>query len=193
MAKNPSELTDKQKRFCEEYLVDLNASAAYLRAGYKVSAKAVDAAASRLLGTVKVKTYIRQLQQQQSHRTEITADKVLNEIAKVAFSDITDVLSFDADGIVLKDSRSLGKDITPAIASISHRRGRDGDSFSVKMHNKLDALQKLAVHLGLLSDFNVAVATLEKYGISLKRLPDGGWTVEDSTTAPTQDQRSGHS
>lgn len=78
-------LTEKQKRFCEEYLVDLNATQAALRAGYK--GKTVRSTASENLAKPDIQKYLKQLMEERSERTEITADDVLNELKKVAFAD----------------------------------------------------------------------------------------------------------
>lgn len=76
-------LTEKQKRFCEEYLVDLNATQAAIRAGYK------NAAIGRQLITKNyVLEYLNKLRQQQSERTGVTADTVLKELEKIALSDV---------------------------------------------------------------------------------------------------------
>lgn len=72
-------LTDKQKRFCEEYLVDLNATQAAIRAGYKNSD-----VGRRLVTKSHVSAYIEKLRQEQQQRTQITADAVLGELAKIA-------------------------------------------------------------------------------------------------------------
>lgn len=72
-------LTEKQKRFCEEYLIDLNATQAAIRAGYK------DTDTGRKLTTKKhVLDYIAKLRKEQQQRTQITADAVLGELAKIA-------------------------------------------------------------------------------------------------------------
>ena len=82
-------LTDKQKRFCEEYLIDLNATQAYIRAGYSVK-KSITAEqnASKLLRNAKVQEYIVELQLKRSENTGITAEKVVKELEIVAFSDV---------------------------------------------------------------------------------------------------------
>lgn len=78
-------LSDKQKRFCEEYIIDLNATQAYLRAGYKSKNENVaNAAAARLLANVKVSAYVKELQAARSARTEISADYVLQGLKEVA-------------------------------------------------------------------------------------------------------------
>jgi len=79
-------LTEKQKRFCEEYLVDLNATQAAVRAGY--SPKTAGRIAGENLKKLEIQNYISELMQKRSERTRITADNVLKELQKVAFSDI---------------------------------------------------------------------------------------------------------
>jgi len=75
-------LTDKQKRFVAEYLVDMNATAASIRAGYKNPDSG-----RQLIAKSHVAAAIAEAQNERSRRTNITADRVLNEIAKVAFDE----------------------------------------------------------------------------------------------------------
>ena len=81
-------LTDKQKRFCEEYLIDLNATQAAIRAGY--SPKTAEQTASRLLRNVKVQEYIAKRQKELSRSTHITQERVIKELALIAFSNNAD-------------------------------------------------------------------------------------------------------
>lgn len=76
----------RQKRFCEEYLVDLNATQAAIRAGYKE--KTARSQGQRLLKNVDIQKCISELQRRQSERTGITADTVLKELEKIALSDV---------------------------------------------------------------------------------------------------------
>lgn len=76
------ELTDKQRRFISEYLIDLNATQAAIRAGY--SAKTADTMASRLFGNVKVKVEIDKALEERSRRTLVTQDSVLSDLREVA-------------------------------------------------------------------------------------------------------------
>ena len=80
-----TKLTEKQKRFCEEYLTDLNATQAAIRAGY--SQKTADRIGSENLKKLEIKNYLQNLMQERSERTGITSDNVLKELEKVAFSD----------------------------------------------------------------------------------------------------------
>ena len=75
-------LTDKQKRFCEEYVVDLNATQAAIRAKY--SPKTAQEQSSRLLSNVMVKAEIARLQAERSQRTSVDADWVVVRLVKEA-------------------------------------------------------------------------------------------------------------
>jgi len=84
--KNPGrpkqiELNHKQRLFCQEYVKDLNASAAYVRAGYATNRP--DVTSARLLGDVRIKAYINELVEQRSKRTAIDSDYVLYGIQSV--------------------------------------------------------------------------------------------------------------
>ena len=76
------DLTDKQQRFCEEYVVDLNATQAAIRAGY--SANTAEAQASRLLRNVKVQAYVAQLQEATSKRLAFDAEYVVRGLMREA-------------------------------------------------------------------------------------------------------------
>lgn len=78
-------LTDKQKRFCEEYLIDLNATQAAIRAGY--SEKTADRIANQNLRKIEVQQYVQKLMTERSEQTGVTAEKVIKELKKIAFSD----------------------------------------------------------------------------------------------------------
>jgi len=80
------DLTKKQKRFVDEYLIDLNATQAAIRAGY--SEKTAYSTGQRLTKNAEIQSYIQERQESRQKRTEITQDKVLQELAKIAFADI---------------------------------------------------------------------------------------------------------
>jgi len=77
-----SKLSDKQKRFCDEYLIDLNATQAYIRAGYKP--KGAKENASRLITNDNAQAYIAEKQAELSDKTSITIEYVLNGIKDIA-------------------------------------------------------------------------------------------------------------
>lgn len=89
MAKT-AKLTEKQQRFVEEYLIDLNATQAAIRAGY--SAKTADQQGSRMLANVKVQQAISVAMAERSKRTGINQDRVVLELARIAFVKMTDLV-----------------------------------------------------------------------------------------------------
>lgn len=163
-------ITDKQARFCAEYLVDMNATQAAIRAGYSKTGARFQS--SRLLANVGVQNYLQDLRQQQQSRTLITADAVLKELAILGFSKITDVLEMDGDDVVFRGEDDLSDEAQRAIQSITvfkstqeTDRGVNTTSrIQVKMHSKISALKELGNHLGIFQDFNAAISTLKQYG-----------------------------
>lgn len=139
-------LTEKQKRFVEEYLVDLNATQAAIRAGY--SAKNADKIGYELLGKTGVSEAIRMAMDARSKRTGITQDRVLQELAAIGFSRATDFVRIDESGrVVLTPTDALTEDQRRAIAGI--KDGKFG--VELKLYDKLRALEKLGEHLGMFS------------------------------------------
>ena len=101
-------MNDKQKRFCEEYLIDLNATQAAVRAGY--APKTAYSQGQRLLKDVEIAETITKLKSMQSKRTGITADRVLEELAKLGFSPMDECESFKASD-KLRALELIGKHI----------------------------------------------------------------------------------
>ncbi len=145
-------LTPKQERFVAEYLVDLNATAAYRRAGYKARGRSAENAASRLLGVVGVQQAIQAGQAARGVQTGITAARVLTELAKLAFSDMRSFTSWGPSGVVLRDSATLSADEAACVAEVSQTVTEGGGALKFKLHSKVDALDKLCRHLGVYND-----------------------------------------
>lgn len=82
MAKTATGLNEKQKQFCDEYLIDLNGTQAAIRAGY--SPKTANEQAARLLANVSIQDYIAELQNKRNKRVQITQDEVVEKIIEVA-------------------------------------------------------------------------------------------------------------
>lgn len=148
MAKK-GELTEKQQRFVEEYLIDLNATQAAIRSGY--SAKTADVQGSRMLANVKVQQAISEIMANRSKRTGVNQDMVVQELARIAFVKMTDVVN--ADGEIRPDASD---DDLACIESVKYKRS-DTDTGSseereVKIASKLKALELLGKHLGMWND-----------------------------------------
>lgn len=140
-------LTPLQKRFAEEYLIDLNATEAAVRAGY--SKRSAGALGHNLLQKPDVAALIQELMDARSKRTEITADKVLQELARVAFSNMKDYAQWGTFGVALHDSENLKEDAARCVAEVSQTTSKDGGSIKFKLHDKVGALGKLGEHLKL--------------------------------------------
>lgn len=149
-------LTAKQRRFVGEYLIDLSATKAAIRAGY--SAKTAHSAGPRLLEHVGVAKAIDEAMAQRAERTRITADRVLRELARIAFSDIRAL--FDEKG-ALRNVADLSDDEAAALAAVEvseifEGRGEDREHVGylkkVKLWDKKGALELAMRHLGLLKE-----------------------------------------
>ena len=139
-------MTPKQSAFCAEYLIDLNATGAARRAGYSVRSSAFIGWDN--LRKPAIAARIAELQRERAARVEITADQVLDEYAKVAFSDIREVLAVREGGCV--EIFESGQWTDAQAAAVSEVRSKPDGTLSLKLHSKLEALAKLAQHLGLL-------------------------------------------
>lgn len=139
------ELTEKQKRFVQEYLVDLNATAAAKRAGY--SPKTAGEQGARLLANVKVQEEIQRAIDKRRDRVEITQDKVLQELAAIAFANGTDYADIVSGMVVPHDTEGMSPRQKAAIVSIKQTK----DGIEIKLAGKLKALELLGKHLGVFS------------------------------------------
>lgn len=143
-------LTNRQKRFVDEYLIDLNATQAAIRAGYSVhTAKEIGA---ENLTKPNIRTNIDKALAERSRRTGISADRVLMELAKIGFANITDVANA-ADATV---NDGADRDDTAAIQSIKVKctPTDKGDIVEreIKMYDKGKALEQMGRHLGIFND-----------------------------------------
>lgn len=140
-------MTDKQAAFCQEYLIDMNATQAAIRAGYSVQTAQEQGA--RLLSNVMVAREIDRLKAERSRRTGITADRVLQELARIAFVDPTDVID-QATGDI---RAGVCPDDSAAIASVKRKSTPAGSrELEIRFQDKARALEMLGKHLGLFDD-----------------------------------------
>ena len=139
-------MTEKQKIFADEYLIDLNATRAY-RVAYP-NVKKDDTAAvngSKLLRNTKVAEYIQERMQERQQRTEVTQDRVVQELAAIAFAKATDYVTIKSNGpaavVMIKSTDDLTDEQVRAIAGIE-----------IKLNDKEKALELLGRHLGMWND-----------------------------------------
>lgn len=144
-----AKLREKQQLFVDEYLIDLNGTQAAIRAGY--SAKTANEQASRMLTKVSIQQAISEKMAERSKRTGVNQDRVVQELAKIAFLKMTDVVDHNGK---IKDDAS--EDDLSCIESIKYKHS-DTDTGSstereVKTASKLKALELLGKHLGMWND-----------------------------------------
>lgn len=164
-----NELTAKQRAFVREYLIDLNATQAAIRAGY--SAATAQEQGSRLLSNVMVKSAVDAAMNLRAERTDITADRVLRELAKIGFADIRKAIKWQGtlvteednpdggDTLVIKSvvtnnvtlvsSDEIDDETAAAISEISQNTS---GGIKLKLHDKRAALVDIGKHLGMFTD-----------------------------------------
>lgn len=136
-------LNPKQQAFVQEYLADLNATQAAIRAGY--SSRTAHAQGHRLLRHAEIQAAITEAQQQRQRRTTVTADRVVQELARVGFGSLRDVVSWGGSSLTLRPSAELSEDQAASLAEVTE--GRHG--LRVRLFDKLRALEMLARHCGV--------------------------------------------
>lgn len=150
-----AKLTAKQKRFCEEYLIDLNATQAAIRAGYSVDS--AGDIGSENLKKPDIRACIEKAMAERSKRTGINADRVIMELAKIALVNPKNVIDFTKAGV---KNDAPDEDLA-AVQSVKVKEinTEKGDSIEreVRLYDKTKALELLGKHLGIFKE-NVNVS-----------------------------------
>lgn len=149
MSKNDSKLNHKQRLFVSEYLVDLCATKAAIRAGY-AAGKCAEVTSSRLLGNARIQAEIKAAMDKRAARIEVSSEQVLTEIARVAFSDIRRLF----DGTRLRNVDELDDTAAASVASVkvvtkNLGKGEVKYVHEIKLWPKTAALEMAAKHLGM--------------------------------------------
>ena len=152
-------LTPKQKLFVDEYLIDLNATQAAIRAGYRPDN--AEQMGYQLLQKTSVSDAISKAMAERSRRTGINQDRILMELAKIALVNPANVVDFDEATIL--DS-ALPEDLA-AVASVKVKRfpTKEGEGIEreIKFYDKTKALNLAGRHLGMFKDKLEISGTLE--------------------------------
>lgn len=142
-----AKLTEKQQRFVDEYLIDLNATQAAIRAGYSV--KTANKQGWQLLEKSRIVEAISEKMAERSKRTGVNQDRVVLELAKIAFVNAADVI--DSDDATIKAGATA--DDTAAIQSVKVKviptKEGEGVEREIRLNDKLKALELLGKHLGM--------------------------------------------
>ncbi len=147
-------LTAKQKRFIEEYLVDLNATQAAIRAGY--SPHTAREIGCENLSKPHIRARVEKELAERSKRTGINQDRVIRELARIALVNPVDVINMDE--ATIKEMASA--DDTAAILSVKVKKIPTEEGTiterEIRMADKIKALELLGKHLGMFTDkFNI--------------------------------------
>lgn len=148
-------LNDKQKRFCEEYVIDLNATQAAIRAGY--SENTAGSIGFDLLKKPEINEFVKILQLKLSEQSSITAEMVLRELAKCGFANIQDTLE---EGNSIVDISKIDRNKAAAVSGVkrtvkefTNEHGTETTTqVEVKFHDKISALEKIGKHIGMFTD-----------------------------------------
>lgn len=138
-------MNERHRRFVDEYLIDLNAAKAAIRAGYsETSARQI---ACELMGREDVQEAVADAIAARSERTRVTADKVIRELARIGFSDLRMFCEWGGSHVTLKDAETLSDDDAACVEEVGETISKDGSStFKIKLHSKLRALELLGKH-----------------------------------------------
>lgn len=183
-------LNDKQKRFVLEYVIDLNATQAAIRAGY--SRKTAGTIGHELLKKPEIQEAIRKAKAERAERTKITADRVLTELARVGFANIKEHVRWSENMVEKYEPSDLLADAQTATISqveseTTTRIYEDGTEdvrhkMKLKHHDKVAALKEMGKHLGISEkidltthdeDDNLSDAELAQKARMLATLLDG--------------------
>lgn len=145
-------LTGRQKKFCEEYIIDFNGAQAAIRAGY--SKRTAKEQATRLLTYAHLQKYLNERKLNLSQKTEVTHERVLQEYSRIAFVDIREY--YNADG-TLKKIIELSEEAAAALAGVEI----DADTKKIKRWDKTRALDSICRMLGYNAPDKVANVTAD--------------------------------
>ena len=194
--------TTKQEQFCKEYIIDTNGSKAAIRAGY--SSKTAYSIANELLKKPELQQRITELRDERAKRTGIDPDRIIKELSVIAFSNIADVLDVCIKGIdgrrkdeglsdeelvesvsgswvCFKDGLSL-KDLPRSASAMISEIKQTKDGISVKLHDKLNAIDKLMRHTGMFDKDNQqqkTEVTVDLKGASTEELISRAKAIKD--------------
>ena len=107
----------------------------------------------------------------QRRRNELLEDEVLQEMAKIAFVDITDIADFNGTALVVKHIDDIPEHVRPAIKKVTQTTGKYGDNITVELHDKLAALEKLGKYLSMWVD-KIEQKTVVAFEDQLKALAE---------------------
>ncbi|MDY5099777.1 terminase small subunit [Clostridium sp.] len=181
-----TELTDKQRLFCIYYIKHFNATKAYKKA-YECDYETAMTNASRLLRNAKVKEEIKRITnkclEEQELEAKLIYKKIFQKYLDIAFSDITDYLSFGRKEITISDDDEQPRTIEVNYVDFNESSEVDGtiisevkqgkDGVSIKLQDKIKAMQWLSDRVGELTIATREKLELEKTKLELAKIKAG--------------------
>jgi phage terminase small subunit len=161
------QLNVRRRKFVDAYLAGGIGSQAVIAAGYQARGNSAEASAVQLLRNIQVQAALEERRAElrgtltTSAGDLITVERVLQELALIAFADLHDFVTWDADRVTVRDVARVDAQKRRALAEVAQTVTINGSTIRVKLHNKLDALEKLGKHLGLFPD-KLQIELLEK-------------------------------
>jgi len=152
--KNEHGITDQQKLFADLYLADKERNITKAYQGAYPKCKTYSAASSsgnKLLKNPKIEAYIAKKLEQHSETLELKQIDVLREMAAIAFSNIKDYLIWSDNGVTMKHSEEIPKEVAACISEITETVNQAGGSLKFKLHDKVNALIRLGQELSKIS------------------------------------------
>ncbi len=168
--KRETKIREKNKQFCREYIVDLNAMRAYQKV-YKCSYNTAKSNAYKLLANARIQDYISHLKAQSIERVEseteleISADRVLQEVAQRAYTNMADFITFNAEGQAVLKLEGLSRVLMAGVKKIKYTDlqpikivemgveiEREAIRTEIELHDNGRYLEMLMKHLGLLKE-----------------------------------------
>jgi phage terminase small subunit len=156
-------LTPKQEAFCRAYVETGNASEAYRRSydASKMAPATINRRATELLANSTIRARVQALQEGHQKRHELTVDRVIGELTSIAFASAGDFFDWGPGGVRVKDKSQLTPEQLAVVSEVSQTITEAGGTIRVKLHSKLDALDKLARHLGLYKELRLHEHTIK--------------------------------
>lgn len=139
----------------QEYLISLNATDAYRKAGYQAKGNAAESGASRLLRNAKVQAAIQAARAQCAQTAQqdgVTPERIIRGLAAIAFADRRKLAEWGPNGIVWHPSAELTEDEASIVESFSQTTSESGGSMKLTTASRLGAYKLLMQHLGMLKE-----------------------------------------
>ncbi len=156
----------KRKKFCREYIKDLNGAAAAIRASY--SKNGANKQGSYLLTLIDIQEKIREYLDKQEQLDEITTARLIKEMTVLGLSNMNDFAEWGEGGVTLIDSSKLTPEQTACVSEVYQTVTKDGGSIKFKLHDKKYALEMLGRYKSIFTD-----------NVNLSGSIEVGWTDDE--------------